>query len=197
MLTNSRKYLGKTLLDELFQPQSWQATGIKLRTLYDTLFLTYKNIKAALKDKGVLANSEEKMLFFSIIPEYGVLGVPDKVDCTNGIHPIIIEIKTTKRLPSKPWFNDKIQVSTYALGLERIGFRADYSIIEYVDRDRPSSRVRYKISLNEELKNKIEFTAKRVIGVLEGYEQPIPPKKQEKCKVCEPKYRAVCKWKLY
>jgi hypothetical protein len=86
-------------------------------TVEDVILLSYANVMFALKKRKVIANSEKKKLFVSVIPRHEIHGSPDFIDC-KGKQPIIVESKNTQRLPSSPWLDNQIQVAAYSMSLE-------------------------------------------------------------------------------
>lgn len=99
----------------------------KVVTLEDALLLSYTNVALALRKRRMIANSEKKKRFISIIPDHGILGFPDFVDCKDGKSPIIIEQKNCKRIPTSPWPDHQIQVVAYSMSLEVLGFNPQSS----------------------------------------------------------------------
>ena len=163
-------------------------------TVFDVLAFIFIAISMALRERKIIANSEEHILCPLVLP-FGVVGVPDKVDCSNG-EPIIVETKYKSKLPGKPWPDHELQLATYILGLETLGFTPPYGILRYVKREDPNQEKSFRIELNDCLRRKIEHTAESVRRILEGSEEPIPPKYPNKCRSCYSKYREACRWKL-
>jgi CRISPR/Cas system-associated exonuclease Cas4 (RecB family) len=97
-------------------------------------------------------NSKEHVLAMTILPEYGILGVPDSIDCTDGKHPIIVEAKTRTEFPTQPYQDHELQVAIYLMGLERLGFKLSYGVVEYMIRDIPGERKRYHVTLDHALR---------------------------------------------
>lgn len=166
---------------------------VKAKTVLDMMLLSYGNIMWALKRKAVLANAEGRTLFVTILPELGILGKPDRVDCSNGVTPIIIETKTRDELPRRIWPDHELQVATYVLGLERLNFHPTHGVLEYTIRSDPSRRRRHTILLEEHLREKILSTAKTVVNLLLQKEAPMPTKNPRKCVKC--RFCESCRWK--
>jgi CRISPR/Cas system-associated exonuclease Cas4 (RecB family) len=164
---------------------------VKVKTLYDVMRLSYENLVGALRRREVIANSENQVLFWSIVPDLGIVGVPDKADCQEGGEPVLIDFKTTARLPGEPWVDNRIQLGAYMIGLERLGFRQTYGLLKYVLRDEPSSSVVFKLYLDDYLRNQVARTSQEVARILDGT-TPTPTKNPKKCRACE--YHYLCKW---
>jgi CRISPR/Cas system-associated exonuclease Cas4 (RecB family) len=163
----------------------------KVVTLEDAMFLSYANVVLALKKRKVLANSEKKRLFISIIPDHGILGFPDCVNCENGKWPIIIESKNTQRLPSSPWPDHQIQVVAYSMSLEVLGFSSPYAILEYVTRDRTRTKITYQVPISTDIKKRTLEISRKVFAILHG-DDPKPTTNTNKCAPCV--YVSKCKW---
>lgn len=166
---------------------------IKISTVFDAMVHTYMNITSALRKRKVLANSEKRVLFLTVLPEYGIVGKPDAVDCRDEKSPVIIETKTTDRLPLSPWPDNELQVGIYMMGLERLGFHPSHGLLEYVKRKSPKERERYTISLNARLREEAVSAAKTVVNLLLEKEKPIATKNPRKCLPC--RFISSCKWK--
>lgn len=166
---------------------------IKVTTVFDAMLLSYSNIQSALKTKKTLANSKEQVLAMTILPEYGILGVPDSIDCTDGKHPIIVETKTRDKIPIEPYQNHELQVAIYMMGLERLGFKLSYGVVEYMIRDIPWERKRYRVMLDDILQERAVSTAKTVVNLLSDKEEPVATKNPNKCRPC--RFRDSCRWK--
>jgi len=163
----------------------------KVNTLYDAMLVSHANVAMALKRRKILANSEKKKLCMCIIPEHGIVGIPDFVDCKNGKWPIIIETKNTKRLPSSPWMEHQIQVVAYSIGLEILGFAPPYGILNYVTRDKTKSKCTYKVPIDDEIKQRTLAISRNVFSILHGHD-PTPTTNINKCIPCA--YASQCKW---
>lgn len=166
---------------------------IKAGTVFDMMLLSYGNIKHALAKRMILANAEGKVLFATILPELGILGKPDCVNCSDGVNPIIIEIKTKDVLPRRIWPDHELQVATYMLGLERLSFHPTHGMLEYVLRSDPSSKIVHRICLKDHLRERVMSTAKTVVNLLLDKEEPMPTKNPRKCVKC--RFNESCRWK--
>jgi CRISPR/Cas system-associated exonuclease Cas4 (RecB family) len=164
---------------------------VKVKSLSDVMNLSRDNLASALRSKQILANSETQVLFWSIVPDLGIVGVPDKADCQEGDEPVLMDFKTTARLPSEAWVDNRIQLGAYMLGMERLGFRQTYGLLNYVHRDNPGSTVTFKIYLDNYLREQVAQTCREVAQLLDGVD-PIPTKNPNKCRKCE--YHNKCKW---
>lgn len=162
-------------------------------TLDDAMLLSYTNVLLALKKRKVIANSEKKKLFISIVPDYGIIGVPDFVDCKNGEQPIIVDTKNTNRIPSSPWSDHEIQVAAYSMSLEVLGFTPPHAILRYVTRDMAKSERTFAVTINADLKRRTQKIAQRVLSILQGSE-PNATTNINKCIPCA--YASKCKWSL-
>jgi CRISPR/Cas system-associated exonuclease Cas4 (RecB family) len=157
------------------------------------MLLSYRNIKRALARKKVLANARERVLFMTILPEFGILGIPDSLDCSDGRNPIIVETKTRDVFPKQPWADHELQVVIYMMGLERLGFSPAHGILEYVKRNDLKERKKHTILLNNSLRQKAISTAKTVVNLLAEKEEPIATKNPNKCVPC--RFNESCRWK--
>jgi len=166
---------------------------VKIRSLYDAMMHSRLNLASALKARQVLANSEENILFRCIVPETGLIGLPDIADCRNGKQPVLVETKTTGRLPTEPWMDNRIQMGVYLIGLERLSYHPEHGILEYRLRSDSSARERFEIQLDTNLRQTIQETTEAVLGLLKGQE-PIPCNNPRKCASCG--YRDSCPWSL-
>lgn len=166
---------------------------IKVKTLSQAMAQTYHNIRIALSTKMILANSDDRVLFLAILPEFGILGKPDKLDCSDGTNPVIIETKTTGKLPTSPWHDHEVQLGTYVMGLERLGFHPPYGYLDYVMRDSPENHRQYRITLNDSLRKETVAIADRVANLLLEKEEPIATTNPRKCMAC--RFSDSCRWK--
>jgi CRISPR/Cas system-associated exonuclease Cas4 (RecB family) len=166
---------------------------IKVTSVFDAMLLSYSNIRSALRVKKTLANSKEHVLAMTILPEYAILGVPDSIDCTDGKHPIIIETKTRDKIPTDPYQDHELQVAIYMMGLERLGFKLSYGVVEYMIRDIPWERKRYRVTLDDSLRKRAVSTAKTVVNLLSDNEEPVATRNPNKCRPC--RFRESCKWR--
>jgi CRISPR/Cas system-associated exonuclease Cas4 (RecB family) len=163
----------------------------KITALNDAMFLSYANVTVALKKRKVIANSENRKLFISVVPDYGIIGFPDFVDCTNGKQPIIVETKNTSRIPSSPWSDHEIQVAAYSMSLEVLGFTPPHAILRYVTRDMAKSERTFEITINADLKRRTQKISQRVLSIVQGSE-PNATTNINKCIPCA--YAPQCKW---
>jgi CRISPR/Cas system-associated exonuclease Cas4 (RecB family) len=163
----------------------------KVVTLEDALLLSYTNVALALKKRKIIANSEKKKLFISIIPDHGILGFPDFVDCKDGKPPVIVEQKNCKRIPSSPWPDHQIQVVAYSMSLEVLGFNPPHAILEYVTRDKVRTKVSYQVPIDANLKKRTVEISRKVFSMLQG-EEPNATTNTNKCIPCA--YASQCKW---
>ena len=164
---------------------------VKIGSLFDAMMHSRRNLASALKARQVVANSEEDVLFQCVVPETGLIGLPDIADCRNGKQPVLAELKTTGRLPTEAWMDKRIQMGVYLLGLERLSYHPENGVIEYRLRTDPSSRMRFEIQLDNSLRQTIQETADGVQGILSGKE-PVPCNNPRKCLSCG--YRDACPW---
>ena len=160
-------------------------------TLEDAMLLSYANVMWALKKRKLIANSDKKKLFISIIPSHGIHGSPDFIDCENGEQPIIVDSKNTKRLPSSPWLDNQVQVAAYSMSLEVLGFTPPYAILEYVTRNKAKTKRTFEIPLTADIKKQTVDIARNVFAILHG-KDPRPTTNTNKCIPCE--YVSQCKW---
>jgi CRISPR/Cas system-associated exonuclease Cas4 (RecB family) len=166
---------------------------IKVKKLSEAMAQTYLNIKVALSRKMILANSEEQALFLTILPEFGIFGKPDKVDCSDGTNPIIIETKITSRLPTSAWHDHEVQLGTYMMGLERLGFHTPHGCLDYIRRDSPEDHRQYLVTLTESLRKEVAHIAGRVANLLLEKEEPKATTNPRKCIAC--RFTESCSWK--
>ena len=169
----------------------------KAKTLWDAMQHSLVNLRWSLIKQEVIANGEEAVLFRTIIPELGIIGLPDKADCTKGEHPIIIESKYTEQIRegNRPWPSDELQVAVYMMGLEVLSFKPTHAVIEYIQKT-GDERKEFRVELTDALRKKISETAEKVRNILSGEEEPIPPSYPRKCEVCEKEIRNDCDWCL-
>jgi CRISPR/Cas system-associated exonuclease Cas4 (RecB family) len=160
-------------------------------SLEDAMLLSYANVVLALKKRKVIANSEKKKLFIGIILDHGILGFPDFVDCKNGKWPIIVESKSTQRLPSSPWPDHQIQIVAYSMSLEVLGFNPPYAILEYVTRDKAKAKSTYQVPISADIKRRTLEISRNVAAILHGND-PNPTTNTNKCIPCA--YVSQCKW---
>jgi len=166
---------------------------IKVESLLDAMMHSYRNLIYALRARKILANSEKHVLFRCIVPELGYVGLPDIANCKNGKQPILFEIKTTGRIPTEVWMDHKIQMGTYLIGLERLSFKPEYGVVEYILRSNRSFRKEFKVHINDSLKQIVNRTSKEVMNILRG-KDPVPCNNPRKCASCG--YKNLCPWSL-
>lgn len=166
---------------------------IRIESVFDAMTHSRQNLKGALRDKQVIANSENNILFRCIVPEKRYIGVPDVADCSKGKQPILMEMKTTGKLPYDVWMDNKIQMGIYLLGLERMSFKPEFGIIEYRMRHERSARRSFKVYLDNELRQEVEETSQAVSEILNGKE-PVAANNPRKCASCG--YGQSCQWRL-
>ena len=166
---------------------------IRISTVFDAMVHAYRNITVALRKRKVLANSEKRVFFLTVLSEYGIVGRPDAVDCRDGKNPVIIETKTTDKMPLSPWPDNELQVGIYMMGLERLGFQPTHGVLEYVKRNSPKQRKRYTIPLNAGLRQEAVSAAKTVVNLLLEKEEPIATKNPRKC--IPYRFVSSCQWK--
>jgi len=168
-------------------------------TVQATMMFSRQQLRRALKERVALANKEGVIMFVSIIPHLGVWGIPDCADCTDGKYPIIIETKTTSRLPSKPWEDAKLQIGVYMLALEVLGFDCKHGLLRYKLRQKPEEVREFKVSLDHDLRQLVEQTVASARQVLDGAVGPAPadtPGKCANCKISHAQLYRHCKQKL-
>ena len=164
---------------------------VKIESLFDAMMHSRLNLASALKGRQILANSEKTILFRCIVPEAGYIGLPDIADCRNGRQPVLVDMKTTGKLPTEAWMDNRIQMGVYLIGLERLSYHPKHGIIEYRLRTDPSSRERFEIHLDRGLRQTIQETTDAVQGILSGKE-PVPCNNPRKCVSCG--YGDSCPW---
>ncbi len=126
-----------------------------------------------------------------VIPETGIHGEPDIVDCSDGKQPVIIDIKTKDKLPSEAWFNDKLQLGVYVMGLERLGFKSKYGILKYELRHDRNQVAEFKVQVDDNLRRHIVDSTHDILRIINGGE-PVLTDNERKCIRCE--YRTTCNW---
>jgi CRISPR/Cas system-associated exonuclease Cas4 (RecB family) len=78
------------------------------------------------------------------------------------------------------------------LSLERIGLRPKFGVLEYMKPTTGESK-RFKVQLNEELRNRTLNAVEAVKGLMNG-QKPIPTDNRNKCENC--RYEDQCPWSL-
>lgn len=169
----------------------------KPKTIRDAMKHSLINLWGSLQRKEMLANGEHEILFRTIIPELGIIGIPDKADCTSGKQPVIIESKYVNEIPRgpRPWPSDEVQVATYMMGLEALSFKPTNAVLEYIQRS-DNARKAFRIQLTDALRHKVMETVEKVRKLLNGQEAPIPPSRSTKCQACDETIRKNCSWCL-
>jgi len=167
--------------------------AVKLQTVLDAMVVSFRNIYSALNRRRIIANSKEHKYAFTVLPETGIFGEPDIIDCSNGKQPIIIDIKTTDKLPNEPWNDHKLQLAAYILGLQRLGFKSTHGILRYQLRNDKSQTKEFWIQLDDDLKQHIANSMQDILRIING-EEPIATDNRRKCVPCG--YRNSCKWSL-
>lgn len=137
-------------------------------TVAATMLFSHRQLSRALGGKVTLANKQRVIMFVSIIPDLGVWGIPDCADCTDGEHPVIIETKTTGRLPSRAWDDAKVQIGVYMLGLEILAFDCKYGVLRYKLRDKPEQVKDFRVPLDHDLRQLVKYTVESARRVLDG-----------------------------
>jgi len=140
-----------------------------------------------------LANSETRTFFRTILPEFGIIGRPDILDCRDGKNPVIVERKYTRKIPVPPWPDHRVQVGTYMMGLERLGFHPKRGILEYVKRDSKKEHMQYTVLLDPKLRKQVLMTAEAVLRLLQGKQEPKATRNPRQCVPC--RFVDSCKWK--
>ena len=165
----------------------------EVESIQDVMTLSYNNISNAIRGHEVLANSDEDILFWAISPELKYIGVPDKADCT-GSGPVLMDFKTTARLPGEAWTDHRIQLGAYMIGIERLGFRQDYGVIRYVLRQDSNVTADFKVYLDGYLRDEVVNTARAVHGIVYDGVEPRTTTNPNKCTKCP--YNDVSRWSL-
>ena len=166
---------------------------VEVESVQDIMKLSRDNLMSAIKEHEILANSDENVLFWAMSPELKYVGVPDKADCTNSI-PVLMDFKTTAKLPGEAWTNHRVQLGAYMLGVERLGFRQEYGIVRYVLRQDPNVTADFKVHFDGYLRDEVFSTARSVHDLIFKGAEPRPTTNPNKCAKCP--YNGVCKWSL-
>ena len=166
---------------------------VEVESVRDIMNLSRDNILDAIERREILANSDEDILFWAISPELKYVGVPDKADCTDGI-PVLMDFKTTNRLPGEAWTNHRIQLGAYMIGIEKLGFQQEYGIVRYVLRQDPATIADLRVFLDGYLRDEVVTTARAVHSIVFGGVEPRPTTNPNKCAKCP--YNDVCRWSL-
>lgn len=162
-------------------------------TLDDVITHSKGELTKALKDRVILENPKDSILFAAVVPKLQLWGKPDRADCTNGSWPIMIEHKSKEKLPADPWPDDKVQLGIYMLGMETLGFQPQYGYLEYVLRAKEGQLKTFKVYFSKELRVLVSLTTESAKQIVDGQQEPRPDSAR-KCQRCE--YREQCKWKL-
>jgi CRISPR/Cas system-associated exonuclease Cas4 (RecB family) len=162
------------------------------KTLLDALLFCYAQIKNATINRSILVNADKSIMYRSILPELGCIGLPDLVDCSTG-KPVVVEKKFVRMIPSQVWPDHELQLAIYMLSVEKLGFKSVQGILEYHQRDGDSTK-RLEVKLNGPLRKKVRDTVRAVRGLIERDETPIPTTNPNQCRPC--KYAAKCQWRV-
>jgi len=155
--------------------------------------MMFRQVSKAITEKIILANSYETTLYYGVLSKLNCIGVPDAIDCTDGINPVVVERKFVKNIPAEPWLDHKIQVQIYMMTLQELGFLAVESRLEYWSADSKQLIRTFKQKLDDGLKEKAIRAIRETAQIVKGSNNLIPTKNPSKCKVCE--YRVLCKWR--
>jgi len=155
--------------------------------------LMFQQVTHAINEKTTLSNSEKTTLYLGILSELNCIGKPDAVDCTNGIHPIVVERKFTKKAPNEPWLDHLVQAQLYMMTLQELGFPSVKSRIEYWGQDDNQLAKTFELSPKDELMEKAIQGIGNTAQILKGSNELIPTKNPNKCRICE--YRVLCRWR--
>jgi len=161
------------------------------KTLLDALTFVYAQVRDAKANRQLLVNGEETIMYYSILPELGCIGVPDLIDCTTGT-PTVVEKKFVGRIPSGIWPDHELQLAIYMLSLERLGFKSVRGRLEYHQRESDEIK-QVELKLDPQLRKKVRDTVKAVRGLIENDEEPIPTTNPNQCRACA--YVDNCKWR--
>jgi CRISPR/Cas system-associated exonuclease Cas4 (RecB family) len=161
------------------------------KTLLDALLFCYTQVNNAMIDRSLLVNADNSVMYHSILPELGCIGLPDLIDCSTG-KPVVIEKKFVGRIPPRIWPDHELQLAIYMLSVERLGFKFVHGVLEYHERQGNSVK-RVEIMLDEQLRKKVKDTIKAVRGLIERDEEPIPTTNPNQCRKCT--YVDKCRWR--
>ena len=151
-------------------------------------------VRRALRKRAVIANTEEETLLWLMEPELGIIGIPDMVDCSNGREPVVVELKSTGRIPRRPWSDHVVQVGAYTLCLRAMGFgNARVAQIRYVERGGRGAHT-FTILVDETVEHIVRATVRSLRALLEGRARWCGTDNPRKCLVCD--YRHVCPFSL-
>jgi CRISPR/Cas system-associated exonuclease Cas4 (RecB family) len=162
------------------------------KTLLDVLVFDYAQLKHAAASRSSLVNAEKSIMYYSILPELGCIGVPDLIDCTTG-KPVVVEKKFVARIPARIWPDHELQLAIYMLSVERLGFKSVLGVLEYHQRGSDSVR-RIEIKLDRRIRKNVKDTVIAVRRLIEKDEAPIPTTNPNQCRPC--KYVPKCPWRV-
>ena len=155
--------------------------------------LMFQQVTHAINEKTILSNSEKTTLYLGILSELNCIGKPDLVDCTDGIHPIVVERKFTKQAPNEPWLDHLVQAQLYMMTLQELGFPSVKSRIEYWGREDNQLLRTFELEPEDKLKEQAIQGIENTSQILRGSNELIPTKNPNKCRVCE--YIVLCRWR--
>jgi len=155
--------------------------------------LMFQQVTHAINEKTMLSNSEKITLYLGILSELNCIGKPDVVDCTDGIHPIVVERKFTKQAPNEPWLDHLVQAQLYMMTLQELGFPSVKSRIEYWGREDNKLLRTFELKPEDKLKEQAIQGIENTAQILRGSNELIPTKNPNKCRVCE--YIVLCRWR--
>jgi CRISPR/Cas system-associated exonuclease Cas4 (RecB family) len=161
------------------------------KTVLDALVFDYAQIAHATASRSTIVNGEKSVMYLSILPELGCIGLPDLIDCSTG-NPVVVEKKFVGRIPSQIWPDNELQLAIYMLSVEKLGFRFVHGVLEYHERAGDSIK-RVEIRLDKHLRKKVKDTVKAVRGLIEKNEEPIPTTNPNQCRSC--RYVDKCRWR--
>jgi CRISPR/Cas system-associated exonuclease Cas4 (RecB family) len=162
------------------------------RTLLDVLVFDYAQLKHAAASHSSVVNAKTSVMYYSVIPELGCIGVPDLILCTTG-KPVVVEKKFVGRIPARIWPDHELQLAIYMLSVERLGFKSVGGLLEYHQRGGDSVK-RIEVKLDKLLRKKVKDTVIAVRGLIERDKAPIPTTNPNQCRPC--KYVAKCQWRV-
>jgi CRISPR/Cas system-associated exonuclease Cas4 (RecB family) len=161
------------------------------KTVLDALVFDYAQVAHATAHHSSIANGEKSVMYISILPELGCIGLPDLIDCSTG-SPVVVEKKFVGRIPSQVWSDNELQLAIYMLSVEKLGFKSVHGVLEYHQRAGDSVK-RVEIRLDKRLRKKVRDTVKAVRGLIEKNEEPIPTTNPNQCRSC--RYVDKCRWR--
>jgi CRISPR/Cas system-associated exonuclease Cas4 (RecB family) len=161
------------------------------KTVLDALVFDYAQVARATVSRSSIVNGEKSVMYISILPELGCIGLPDLIECSTG-RPVVVEKKFVSRIPSQIWPDNELQLAIYMLIVERLGFKSVYGVLEYHERQGNSIK-RVEIRLDKQLRKKVKDTVRAVRGLIEKDEEPIPTTNPNQCRSC--RYVDKCRWR--